>query len=177
VFTEFDCGHIPGLIARDEYQRWYNNGGVIDCQQEATLVEFVNNLSRDEAIQRIREIGELPYLPKLFPSLILQYQYSKLQIKLADISLDLLGGTEKAEYIGKCVKHDQTNRWTLQEIYNVVLQLQRHVVQATASGFLDEVSLKRLRAKMSAIQPGFRDACEELGEPKQYLVWNSQTWW
>jgi hypothetical protein len=58
-------------------------------------------------------------------------------------------------------------------VYNIALDLRRYVTQAVVEG-LDEISLERLNAKMSAIQEHFHETCHELGKPTQDLITESR---
>jgi hypothetical protein len=57
----------------------------------------------------------------------------------------------KSEYAEYCVKDHRQARIDLRLVYNIALDLRRYVTQAVVEG-LDEISLERLNAKMSAIQ-------------------------
>lgn len=170
-------------MTEDEYKRWHHKyDRLMDGEQEAQLVEYVNNFSKEQAIQRIQEVKALPYMSKLFEQRLYMCQYWKSRRKVVEHNPDFeiptpSSLTDKVDYFEKCLLSDRIYRWILRDLYNVVLQLQKHIIAAASSDLLDDISLKRLRAKMFALQSGFQEACEELGETKERLVWNSQTWW
>lgn len=84
---------------------------------------------------------------------------------------------DRSEFTSYCLRNDRLIRWVLRDIYNIILQLQRHIIKTASSDLLDDISLKRLEAKMCALQPGFQEVCHELGEPKEVLVWAADPWW
>jgi len=183
MFTNDDSNHIDGLTTgikfNKRYQYYFDHP--IDGDQEALLVEHVNNLSKEQVVQQIQDIKALPYIAKVFERRLFLFQYWNSQKNLVEFNADFQLPSDlyadKASYMNQCFGQVRTHRQIIRDLYNMVLELQKHSIAAASSNLLDDISLNQLKAKMSALQPGFQETCELLGEPKQQLVWNSSTCW
>jgi hypothetical protein len=82
----------------------------------------------------------------------------------------------KSEYAYVCVVQNRRWRRKLRDLVDITLQPRKHSITACSSNLLDEISLRQLKAKMTALQPGFQEACDVLGLPREMLVWDSRTW-
>jgi hypothetical protein len=182
-FSRLESNHMSGLITADECKEWYSTPGILmDSAQEVRLAEYVSTYSREQIIQRIRDPKALPYMTKLFELGLLPWETWKGQKRMAENDPDfvpppLYKEKGKAEYVNICVYNYRLCCQRLRHLYNITLQLQKYSIVACSSGLLDDISLRQLKAKMTALQPGFQEACEALGCSRAQLVWDTQPWW
>jgi len=182
-FSHLESYHMNGLITADECKEWYSTPGIpMDSAQEARLAEYVSTYSSEQIIQRIRDPKALPYMTKLFELGLLRWESWKGQKRMAENDPDfvpppLYKEKGKAEYVNICVYNYRLCCQKLRYLYNITLQLQKYSTIACSSSLLDDISLRKLKAKMTALQPGFQETCEALGCPREQLVWDTQPWW
>jgi hypothetical protein len=183
LFSDLESSHMDDLITADEYKKWYPTPGIpMDSAQETRLAEYTNTFPREQIIQRIRDPKALPYISKLFERRLMMYETWKVQRKMFENNPDFVVPTlhrerGKGDYTYTCVSECRLWRQSLRDLYNITLQLRNDAIAACSSNLLDDISLRQLKAKITALQLGFQEICDELGLPREKLVWDSQTWW
>ena len=183
IFSRPESSHINGLLTLDECKEGYPGPGfVADSVQEIRLAEYVNTYSREQIIQRIRDPKALPYMSKLFDYRLYMWESWKRQKRMVEndpnfVLPNVHKMKSKAEYAYICGLQDRISRQRLRGVYNLTLSLQKYIIAACSCNPLDDNSLRQLKAKMTALQPGFQETCEALGCPREQLVWDTQPWW
>jgi hypothetical protein len=183
LFSSIESSHMNGLLTVDEYERLHTTSTIsMDGAQEARLVEYINTFSTEQIIRRIRDPKALPYMPKMFENRLLTWETWKGQRKMLENDPDFVIPTQykaggKAEYANTCVYNYRILRQIIRNLYTITLHLRKHAIAACSSKMLDDISVRQLKAKMTALQPGFQETCEELGYPREQLVWDTQPWW
>jgi hypothetical protein len=183
IFSSKEFSYMNSLITVDEYERWHTTSTIsMDGEQETRLVEYINTFSTEQIIQRIQDPKALPYMPKLFESRLGIWETWKGQRKMLENDPDFVippqyKAVGKAEYANICVYNYRTSRQIIRNLYTITLQLRKHTITACSSKILDDTSIRQLKAKMTALQPGFQETCQELGYPREQLVWDTEPWW
>jgi hypothetical protein len=182
-FGAQESGHMDGLVTAGECKEGYQiPGSLMDGAQQTRLAEYVKTYSREQIIQRIRDPKALPYLLRIFEHRLMHSGGWRGQIRMVenDPTFVLPANHKekvKADYAYECMLQYRLSRHILRDLYSTTLQLREYAITACSSHLLDDISLRQLKAKMTALQPGFQEACGELGLPREMLVWDSQTWW
>jgi hypothetical protein len=182
-FSSFESHYMNDLISPDEYNEGYPLPGIpMDGAREARLAGYINTYSREQIIQRIQDAKALPYLPKIFEHRLVMWNSWKVQKRMLENDPDFVipayrKEKSKSDYVGTCAFQYRSWHRRLRELYNITLQLRNFAIAACSSNLLDDISLRQLKAKMTALQPVFQETCNELELPREKLVWDSQTWW
>jgi hypothetical protein len=152
--------------------------------QEIKIRHFVQELTRDKAIEYVQYSGTLPYLSRLFKQKISLYQMAAARKQVVDSSPnlrvpgDLIKGFEEdfteSDYAEYCIREYNGACIALRFIYNIALLLHDYLPLAIRYKVFDDKSTDALIEKMIALQEHFREACCMLGEPEQDLTWDQE---
>jgi hypothetical protein len=182
LFSISESGNINGIVTGDEYKKWHpTHSGVMDSSQESRLAEYINTMSTEQLVQRIQDRKQLPYMSNLIEYTLRRldnWQIQKRMVEMGPGSVLPTDCHEKTitEFAGRCGLQNMAWRRKLRDFVDIILQLRKHALTACSSNLLDKNSLRQLKAKMTALQPGFQEACDVLGLPRETLVWDSHTW-
>ena len=182
-FSRSESPYMNDLITPDEYKEGYPFPGIpMESAQEARLAEYINTYSREQIIQRIQDAKALPYLSKVFEHRLVMWNSWKVQKRMLENDANFIipahgKGKSKSDHAVTCMFEYRLWHRRLRELYNITLKLRNFTIAACSSNLLDDISLQQLKAKMTALQPVFQEACDELELPREKLVWDSQIWW
>ncbi len=75
------------------------------------------------------------------------------------------------------MRMEKEARSQLREFCEHAKGLRGAIALAAKENLLDNITLERLKLKISALQQHFHHACDELEEPRQHLIWDADSWW
>jgi len=181
IFSSLEASHMNSLITEDEYREGYPTpANPMDNARGTRLAEYIRKLPREEIIQFIRDPKALPYVPKLFENRLLWWENWMVQKRMVENDLAFIVPTQhrggKSDYTSTCLMQSRLWRQRLRDLRNITLQLRKYAVAACSPGLLDDISMRRLKAKMNALQQSLPEVCDVLGYPKKQLVWNTKPW-
>lgn len=187
LFGKDDSDHFRSLLS----QELINDGGLYYYQahevQNHQVRQFVEGLTVQQVVERIRDLRTFPYFSRLFPQRLTLYEKALAMKRVCDTSPDVAvpagmiqdsgEGYTESEYADYCATKFRGTVIDLESVYNIALQLRDKFAEATSRGLIDETSFERLKSKISAMQANFHNICLALGKPKQDLMRENQFEW